>query len=70
MEPEAKEFLLKVASSISMALLWLVINSTTGIAFKFAFFEKKPGIGNYIFYIWFLLSLGGLIIYYRRKWKF
>jgi hypothetical protein len=50
-------------------LLWLIINSTIGIAFNFAFFEEKPTIGNYIFYVWFLASLFLLILYYRNKWK-
>ena len=70
MEPEARDFLVKIATSISVGLLWLLINSTIGIALNFAFFEHKPGIGNYIFYGWFLLSLIWLIFYYRRKWKF
>ncbi len=70
MEQETRDFLVKIATSISVGLLWLLINSTIGIAFNFAFFEDKPGIGNYIFYGWFLASLICLIFYYRRKWKF
>ena len=70
MEPETRDFLVKIATSISIGMLWLLINSTIGIAFNFAFFEHRPGIGNYIFYVWFLLSLIWLISYYRKKWKF
>jgi hypothetical protein len=70
MEPETRDFLVKIAASLSAGLLWLVVNSTIGIAFNFAFFENKPRIGNYIFYGWFLLSLVLLIKYYRKKWKF
>ncbi|MDQ6756854.1 MAG: hypothetical protein M3004_07955 [Bacteroidota bacterium] len=68
-EPDVKNFLAKVANSLSIGLLWLLINSTIGIGFNFAFFENKPSIGNYIFYAWFLISLIFLIIYFRRKWK-
>lgn len=70
MEDETRDFLVKIATSISVALLWLLINTTIGIALNFAFFEDKPGIGNYIFYAWLLGSLIALVIYYRKKWKF
>ena len=70
MEPEVKSFLSKISTSLSVGLLWLLINTTIGIGFNFAFFEDKPTIGNYIFYAWFLISLYLLIIFYRKKWKF
>ncbi len=70
MEPEVKNFLSKISTSLSVGLLWLLINTTIGIGFNFAFFEDQPTIGNYIFYAWFLLSLFLLIIFYRKKWKF
>ena len=66
--PDVKKFLTKIAATISMVLLWMLINSTVGIAFKFAFFDDKPKLANYIFYAWFLISLILLIIYCRRKW--
>jgi hypothetical protein len=69
MEPEVRNFLAKIATSLSVGLLWLLINSTIGIAYNYAFFKSRPGVGNYIFYGWFLISLTLLIIYYRRKWK-
>ncbi|MEO6220217.1 MAG: hypothetical protein ABIO81_07300 [Ginsengibacter sp.] len=70
MEQETRNFLARIATSISVGLLWLLINSTIGIAYNFAFFEDKPHIGNYIFYGWFLVSLIWLIFYYRKTWKF
>lgn len=69
MEPDVKSFLLRIITSISMALLWLLINCTIGIGLNFAFFEDSPAAGNYIFYGWFLISLVLLIIYLKRKWK-
>ena len=69
-EPEVKNFLSKIVTSLSIGLLWMLINSTIGIYFNFAFFENKPTIGNYIFYVWFLVSLYFLIKLYRRIWKF
>ena len=70
MEDETREFLVKIATSISVALLWMLINSTIGIAFNLAFFENRPGVGNYIFYAWFIVSLIALIFYFRKKWRF
>jgi len=70
MEPEVKNFLSKIVTSLSVGLLWLLVNSTMGIYFNFAFFDNKPTIGNYIFYAWFLVSLFFLIKFYRRIWEF
>lgn len=69
-EPEVKSFLSKIVTSLSVGLLWMLINSTFGIGFNFAFFENNPSLGNYIFYVWFLVSLFFLIKLYRRIWKF
>ena len=69
MEPDVKAFLLLIVQTISMGLLWLLINMTAGIYFNFAFFEGSPSIGNIIYYIFFLVSLFLLIIYFRKKWK-
>jgi hypothetical protein len=70
MEPDIKNFLSRVMSSLSVGLLWLLINTTIGIGFNYAFFDNQPSIGNYIFYVWFLVSLVLLVMYYRKKWKF
>ena len=69
-EPEVKNFLSKIVTSLSVGLLWMLINSTIGIGFNFAFFDNKPSVGNYIFYVWFLVSLYFLIKLYRKIWKF
>jgi hypothetical protein len=70
MEPDIKDFLSRVMSSLSVGLLWLLINTTIGIGFNYAFFDNQPSLGNYIFYVWFLASLVLLVLYYRKKWKF
>ncbi len=69
MEPEMSEFLMRIVQTISMGMLWLLINMTIGIKFEFAFFEGRPTIGNYIYYLFFLASLGALIFYFHKKWK-
>lgn len=69
MEEDVKEFLLRIVQTISMAMLWLLLNMTIGIYFDLAFFQGSPSIGNYIFYIWFIISLSFLLLYFRKKWK-
>lgn len=69
MEPEVKEFLIKIVQSLSMGLLWLLVNMSIGIYYGLAFFEDSPTLGNYLYYTGFLISLAALILYLKKKWK-
>ena len=69
MEPETRAFLIKIANTLFMFLFWMMINSTAGIYFGYAFPEKNIGIGNIIFYLFFLASIVFLLWYYARLWK-
>lgn len=69
MEPDVREFLIRIVQSLSMAMVWLLVNMTLGIYFGLGFFENTPSLWNYIFYVWFLASLVLLILYFRKKWK-
>ncbi|CAN5304141.1 hypothetical protein BH09BAC2_BH09BAC2_04880 [soil metagenome] len=69
MEPEVKNFLAKIATSASVAILWLLFNSTVGIGFDMAFFNGTPKLINWIFYLWFVLSFLFLVRYLFRKWR-
>ena len=69
MEPEVKEFLARISLSIFAGLMWLFINVSIGIFGGWLFFYDQPTTGNYIFYVWLLISLGLLIWVYIRLWK-
>ena len=69
MEEDAKELLRRTLMTVSVGSLWLLVNSTFGLMFGWFFFDKRPTLGNYIFYVWFLLSLGGIIWYFIKTWK-
>lgn len=69
MEPEARAFLLLIVQTISMAMLWMLVNMTAGIYFNLAFFEGSPSLANIIYYIFFLITFTLLILYFRKKWK-
>ena len=68
-ESETREFLIRIVQTISIVLLWMLVNVFIGIYKGYAFFEDYPGWPNYLFYIFFLGGLVALIIHLRRKWK-
>ena len=69
MEPEVKAFLLMIVQTLSMSMLWLLVNMTAGIYFNLGFFEGSPSIWNILYYVFFLASFVLLIMYFRKKWK-
>jgi len=56
-EPGIREYLIRIINTISLALLWMGINTTAGIMFDYAFIHEHITTGNIIFYIWFVVSL-------------
>lgn len=68
-EPEVKDFLKRIISSLFLGLFWLILNMTFGIFFEFIFINEKISFGNIIFYLFLLLSLYFLIRFYYRTWK-
>ena len=69
MEPEVRDFLMRISLSIGAGLLWLFINVTIGIFGGWLFFYETPELGNYVFYAWLLVSVVLLIWVYLRLWK-
>jgi hypothetical protein len=69
MEPELKIFFAKIVKSLSMAVLWMLINMTLGIFFDFGFIHSSITLGNILFYIFFLTTLSGLVWYLLKMWK-
>ena len=68
-ESDVTDFLQRIVRSLSAGLGWLFINMTAGIYAGYMFFDRRPGIGNIIFYIWLLASLCVLLWYLHRTWK-
>lgn len=69
MEPDIRHFLITIMQTISMSLLWLLINMTAGIYFDLGFFEGQPSWKNYVYYVLAIGSFLLLVRYIRRKWK-
>lgn len=69
MEPEVREYLKRILNTISVGLLWMLINSTAGIMFGYAFTNGHLHTGNIIFYAWFVISLAFFIRYIVKLWS-
>ena len=69
MEPEVSAFLARIAKSISLVLIWMLINTLFGIKKGYFFVDEKLGVGNIVFYVWFIGSLVLLMWYIMKIWK-
>lgn len=56
-------------NTISLGLLWMVINSTAGIMYGLAFAGEHISMGNVLFYIGFAGSLIAYLWWVIRIWK-
>lgn len=69
MEPELREFFRRIIQTVSVGLIWLMINSTAGIMFEYAFIQGKISTGNILFYAWLLVSGALILRYFIRLWR-
>jgi len=69
LEPEVRAYLVRILNTISVSVLWLLINTTAGIQFDYAFIHETISTGNIIFYIWFVVSFVFYIRYLIRLWS-
>ena len=69
MEPEVKKYLRKILNSLCVGLAWLAINVLMGLYWEWGIIKGKLGIGNILFFLWFLLSIALLLWYYYKTWK-
>ena len=68
-EEDASRFLKRVVWSLSSGLLWMFINLGLGIYNGWMIPEHGVGIGNIIFYLWFVISLALLIWVNYKIWN-
>ncbi len=66
---ETLMFLKRVAKSLSIGLLFLIVNMTLGIYFNLAFFENGIGIKNILYYLFFIVSLFFTVKILLKMWK-
>lgn len=68
-ENNTRTFLIMIVQSISIILLWMMLNVLLGIYLGYGFFEGKPNWKNIVYYIGFLISLFFLVRHIKRKWN-
>lgn len=69
MEDDTRAFLITIIQTISVVLLWMMINVLVGLYLGYAFFEETPGWKNIVYYIAFLTTLFFLVRHIKRKWR-
>jgi hypothetical protein len=69
MEPEIRNYLLKIANSMAVILLWMLLNTVIGIKYGLAFFDDAPGWKNYVYYAGCLATFMLVVWYLWKKWK-
>ncbi len=69
MEDETRAFLIRILNTISLVLLWMMLNTFIGIYLELGFFEGVPDWKNWIFYVWFIGSLFFLLRHLKKKWE-
>ncbi len=68
MEDDTRLFLVTIMQTVSLIILWLLINIFVGLYLKMGLFEDAPSLKNIIYYI---LFVGGCYLLYRhikKKW--
>ncbi len=68
MDPKIRAYFIRILNTISFVLLWMIINLTAGIKYNLAFIENTLTIGNVLFYIWVIISLGLLLWRLYKIW--
>lgn len=67
-ENNTRTFLIMIVQSISIILLWMILNVLVGIYLGYGFFEGSPNWQNIVYYVLFCISLFFLIRHIKRKW--
>ena len=68
MEPTVMQYLKRIMNSIGVVFLWLTLNTSIGIMWGYAFFEKQIQLSNLLFYFFLISSLAGLLFVLYKIW--
>lgn len=69
MEPSFIHYIKQIIKTISIVLVWMIINIKYGIMDNHAFFDESIKTNNYIFYGWLIVSFTVVIILLIRIWN-
>jgi Ca2+/Na+ antiporter len=69
MEPDVKKFLSVIVQTMSMTVLWMLLNTVFGIKMGLLFLDEKITIWHGVYYLCLIASFIWLVLYIRKKWK-
>ncbi len=69
MDPEVRKYFWKIIYSFCYGMMWMLSNVMAGLYYQLAFIDGRLSLGNVLYYLYFILSLTGLIYYYYRVWN-
>ncbi len=69
MEDETRDFLVRIANTVSIVLLWMMMNVFVGIYLGLGFFEGEPNWKNLTYYLFLTGSFVLLVIHLKKRWK-
>ncbi len=69
MEPEIREFLIRIMKTISLVLSWMLANTLFGIKMGYLFWGEKTAVWHIVYYILMVASGIWLLVYLLRQWR-
>ena len=69
MEDDTRLFLVTIMQTVSLLILWLLINIFVGLYLKFGLFEDSPSMKNFIYYVVFCVGCFLLYKHIKKKWS-
>lgn len=69
MEENTSKYLILIANSIALLLLWMIVNVFFGIYVGYAFFDSAPAWYNILYYVAALTTFLLMARFILRKWN-
>jgi hypothetical protein len=69
MEPDIRQFLLNILRTLSILLLWGMVNILVGLRFRMAVFYDGHTLGTSLFYLWLVVSAILMYRHIKDMWK-
>ena len=68
MEDDTRLFLVTIMQTVSLLILWLLVNIFVGLYLRFGLFENSPSLTNIIYYLVFIIGCFFLFKHIKKKW--
>ncbi|MBM3442320.1 MAG: hypothetical protein FJX89_06410 [Bacteroidetes bacterium] len=69
MEPDIRQFLVNILQTLSLLLLWGMVNILIGLRYRMAVLDDGHPVGTALFYGWLIGSAILLYRHIKKMWK-